>query len=80
MPVGLHTKCAPVLVSEPTRNGGDIDAALDANRREQMTKIVVRDAPHPNFRRCVRHAVLTLEHPHDARIGRFVGTFLPQFN
>ena len=32
--VGFHTQWAAVLVSKPTRNSGNIDAAFDANGRE----------------------------------------------
>ena len=41
MPVGLHCKRAAVRVPEPSRDGRNIDAGLDAAGREKMAEIVM---------------------------------------
>ena len=64
MAVGLHAQGTAVFMSEPARDSRNIYAALDANRRENMTKIMVRNPFHPDLRSCVRHAVLAFEHSH----------------
>lgn len=41
--VGLHRQRAAVGVPEPSRNGRNIDAGLDAAGREQVPQIVVNE-------------------------------------
>ena len=44
MAVGFHCESAAVFMSKPARNSRNINAALDAPRREEMPQIVMRDA------------------------------------
>ena len=73
--VRFHTQRTAILVAEPARDGGDIDAALDANGRKEMAKIVMSDPLHSDLCGSVRHAVLTLEDPHDRGRRRFNQSF-----
>ena len=41
VPVRSHSERSPILVTEPSGNGRDIDATLDAPGGEQMPQIVV---------------------------------------
>ena len=54
--VRFHAKRTSVLMSEPTRDSRNIDAAFDANGREKVAEIVMSDSLHSDLRRCVRHA------------------------
>jgi len=47
MTVGFHTQCAAILMPQPTRNGRNVHASLDAAGGEQMAQVVVRDAVRP---------------------------------
>ena len=58
--VRFHAQRAAIFVPEPARNSGNIYAALDANRRKKMAKIVMRNAFHSDFRRRMRHTVLAM--------------------
>src|SRR5260221_383620 len=62
MPVGLHRQRATVLVPEPAGDGRDVHTAFDANRCEEMTKVVVRDAGHAYFFGGAIHRLLALPH------------------
>ncbi len=65
--VRFHAQRAAVFVPQPPRDGRNIHATLDANRRKKMAQIVMRDSLHPDLRRRVRHAVLTFENAHYRR-------------
>ena len=69
--IRFHAQRAAIFVAEPARHGGDIDAALDADGREQMPEIVMCYPLHSDLCGSVRHAVLTLEDPHDRSGWRF---------
>jgi hypothetical protein len=40
VPVELHGEDSPVLVTEPSGDGGEIDSPLDAVSREKMAEVV----------------------------------------
>ena len=67
MSVSFHAKRTAVLMAEPARDSRNINAALNANRREEMAQVMMRDSLHPDLRRRVRHAVLTFENAHYRR-------------
>jgi hypothetical protein len=60
MSVRLHAQRAAVFVAEPTRDGGNIDSALNADCGKEMSQIVVRDSLHSDLLGRLRHADLTL--------------------
>ncbi len=61
--IRFHTQRAAIFVAQPARHGGDIDAALDADGREQMAKIVMSDPLHSDLCGGVRHAVFDTRRP-----------------
>src|SRR4030095_3345391 len=72
--VGFHCQRAAILVPEPARNGGNIDARLNAAGREQVPEIVMRYAIYPHFFACSIKRLLALFHPKYLCIQWLVGT------
>src|SRR5207247_8631966 len=78
MSVGFHQERAAVLVSEPPRNGWNIDAALDAAGGEQMPQIVMRDAMGSDFLKSPIKSFLAFANLEHFGIKWFVWTFSAQ--
>jgi hypothetical protein len=58
MTVGFHCECTAVFMSKPTRDCWNIHSALNANSREQVPQVVMRDAIRANFLACAIERLL----------------------
>ena len=67
MAVCFHAQRTAVFMPEPPRNRWNVHTAFDADGREEMPQIMVRYAFDSDLCGRMRHAVLTLKHPHDRR-------------
>lgn len=77
--VCFHAQRAAVFMSKPARDSGNVHTALDADRREEMAEVVMRNTFHPDLRRRVRHAVLAFGNMHHGCVRRFIRSFRSQF-
>ena len=75
MTVDLHRQGTAVLVSEPTRDRRNVDAAFDAPSREEMPQVMVSDASHPDLEGRPVHRLLAFADTHDRMARR--RTILP---
>ena len=76
--VRLHTECAAILMPKPARHSRNIDSALDADRGEKMTKIVMSYAPHADLGCCAIHRFLRFANKENGRVVYFLRAFVSQ--
>lgn len=66
--VRLHTECAAILMPMPARHSRNIDYALDTDRGEKLTKIVMSCASHADLGCGAIHRFLCFANKENERV------------